>query len=141
MTNAVDELLRHFPPVSHQARTAVRDTEVLGQPIAAGERMLIWLGGVNYDPRHFPDPMTVDLARPNARDHVSFSAGHHRCLGSPLAKIEIQHMLETIYAALPELSIDHDGIERYPNLGTVAGYMKIPATFRPGAPLELPELD
>jgi cytochrome P450 len=139
LNNAVDELLRLYPPVSHQARTAIRDTELLGQPIAAGERVLAWLAAANRDPAKYPDPDVVDLDRANAPTHFSFSGGPHRCLGSPLAKLEIAHMLKRLYELLPDLAIDHDGVERFPTAGGVAGFVRVPATFTPRERVPVPD--
>ena len=127
--NAIEELLRFFPPVAGLARTAVQDTEILGQPIARGERVYMWFAAANRDPVHFADPDTIDLERVNARDHVAFSAGNHRCLGSPLAKLELDAMLETILTRLPSLRIEPDSVVGYPSIGGVKGYIAVPATF------------
>ncbi|MDQ0691437.1 cytochrome P450 [Arthrobacter sp. W4I7] len=133
--NAVEELLRYFPPTSSVARTAVRDTEVMGQKIAKGERILCWLAGANRDPQQFPDPDTIDLARANAPEHLSFSNGNHRCLGSPLAKVEIGIMLETILRRIPDFTFDEDKAQPYPSIGFVNGYISAPISFTPRAPL------
>jgi len=137
---AIEEFLRFWPPATHVSRTAVRDTELLGQPIAAGERVAMWLAGANRDPRTFPNPDVIDLERTNARDHVSFSAGHHRCLGSPLAKVEIDEMLATIGQALADLRVDHAAVVTYPSFGGILGYSQVPVTFTPGRPLPLDDL-
>jgi cytochrome P450 len=131
--NFVEELLRLHPPTGHMARTAVRDSEILGQPIRAGERVYMWFAAANRDPKVFPDPATFDPDRANARDQVSFSAGHHRCLGSPLAKIEIEEMLTVIAERLPDLHIEDEQVQRYPNISGVDGFISLPATFTPGA--------
>lgn len=128
--NAIEELLRFFPPATGIARTAVRDTELLGHPIKAGERIYLWLAGANRDPQKFPDPDTINLDRANAREHVAFSAGHHRCLGSPLAKVELETMLPAILG-LPDLRIDPEEIQIFPSFGVVRGYVAVPATFTP----------
>ncbi|MBL7255980.1 cytochrome P450 [Paractinoplanes lichenicola] len=127
--NAIEEFLRFYPPVAGLSRTAVKDTELLGQPIARGERVLMWLAAANQDPLKFTDPGTLDLERENARDHVAFSAGHHRCLGSPLAKLELETMLETIFTRFPDLRIDPDEVVGFPSIGGVNGYVAVPATF------------
>lgn len=129
--NAIEEFLRFWPPGTGIARTAVRDTEILGQPIARGESVYMWLAGANRDPLKFPDPDRLDLERDNARDHVSFSTGNHRCLGSPLAKAELDAMLETILTRLPGLRIDPDAVVGYPSIGGAHGYISVPATFTP----------
>lgn len=128
--NAVEELLRVFPPANGIARTAAHDTELLGQQILRGERVFLWLAAANLDPKVFPDPEIIDFDRANARDHATFSTGVHRCLGAPLAKIEIQEMLDVIPARLRNLKIVAAEVERYPK-GIVTGFVHIPATFTP----------
>jgi cytochrome P450 len=133
--NVVEEILRVVPPPAGMARTAVRDVEFMGQQIAAGERVYMWLAAANRDPLVFPDPDTIDFERANAADHVTFSTGHHRCLGSPLAKVEIAEILTTVLTELPDMRIDHDRIKRYPDLGGVNGYSRLPVTFTPRGPI------
>jgi cytochrome P450 len=91
----------------------------------------MWLAAANRDPLVFPEPNTVDLGRANAVDHVTFSTGHHRCLGSPLAKVEIAVMVQTLLEQFPDMRIDHDAVEPYPHLGLVNGYSRVPVTFTP----------
>lgn len=138
--NAIEELLRYFPPTPGIARTAVRDTEVLGQKITAGESIYLWLAGGNRDPKVFTTPDAIDLERTNARDNVSFSAGHHRCLGSPLAKLEINEMLLTIFDRMPDLKVDTNRTAIYPSIGSVNGFSAVPVAFTPGKPSTTPEL-
>jgi cytochrome P450 len=130
--NAVEEFLRYFPPTTLQARTAIKDTELLGQPIKRGETIGLWLAAGNRDPKVFADPDVIQLDRPNARDHVTFSAGHHRCLGSPLAKLEINEVLGTLLTRIPDLRVDPAGVKPYPSIGIVNGFSAVPVTFEPG---------
>jgi cytochrome P450 len=130
--NFVEELLRIHPPTGHMARTAVRATQLLGEKIQPGERVYMWFAAANRDPAVFVDPGVFDPDRHNARDHVAFSTGHHRCLGSPLAKIEIESILTTVNERLPDLRIDDDQVLRYPNIVGVDGFIRMPATFTPG---------
>lgn len=130
--NFVEELLRVHPPTHHMARTAVRQTEILGQVIEPGERIYMWLAAANRDPNVFADPGTFDPDRANAREHLSFSSGHHRCLGSPLAKIEIEEVLAVVAERMPDMRIDEERTVRYPDIGTVDGYIRMPATFTTG---------
>jgi cytochrome P450 len=130
--NFIDELLRLHAPTGHVARTAIRPTEILGQEIKPGERVYMWLAAANLDPLTFAEPDTFDPERANAREHVSFSAGSHRCLGSPLAKIEIEEMLTTIFDRLDGVRIDRAHVRPYPSIGNVTGFVDLPATFAPG---------
>jgi cytochrome P450 len=129
--NAIEEFLRMFSPATGIARTATRAVELGAQRIEAGEQVYFWLAAANRDPKKFEDPDRMWLERPNARDHVAFSAGGHRCLGAPLAKIELRIMLQTILARLPDYRIDHDGIVPYPSLKSTNGLIQVPVSFTP----------
>lgn len=106
--NAVDEMLRIDPPVLLTGRSALRDTVVAGTPVPAGSLVTTLLAGANRDPDVFTDPARFDVTRANARDHVSFSAGRHFCLGAALARMEGEVGLRTLF-------------ERYPDLQTLPG--------------------
>jgi cytochrome P450 len=134
--NAVEELLRLNPPATGMCRTATRDTMLLGQQIRKGERVYMWFAGANRDPSVFVEPDVFDIDRSNARDHLAFSTGHHRCLGSPLAKIEIEEMLTIIPQRLAALKVNQQAHRTYPDIGNVNGYSTIPVTFEPGPRLE-----
>lgn len=127
--NAVEELLRVNPPGAGMARTAVRDTELMGQKISKGEPVYLWYAAANRDPLKFENPDTIDLERTNARDHLTFSTGPHRCLGSPLAKVELEEIVKTVLERVPSYRIQHEDIASYPTFGLVNGFSRVPFTF------------
>jgi cytochrome P450 len=130
-TNAIEEFLRYVSPASGIARTATRSVELGGQRINAGDPVYFWLAGANRDPVKFPDPDRVWLERPNAKDHVAFSAGVHRCLGAPLAKIELKLILTSLLERFPNFRIDHDAIVPYPSLKSTNGLIDVPIELEP----------
>ena len=132
MANAIEEILRVFPPLTGIARNLTRDIELFGQPLAKGERIYLWYAGANRDPSKFADPDNVQLDRKNAVEHLSFSAGTHRCLGMPLAKLEIKMALLSILRRIPDFRIDHQALVRYPSYGVVYGLSCVPVDFTPG---------
>jgi cytochrome P450 len=95
---AVEELLRFDPPVQLSARVALRDAEVAGQHVGAGEPVLLLLSAANRDPAVFTDPDRLDLTRwcAEAPRHLAFGQGIHFCLGAPLARIEGQVALTAL---------------------------------------------
>jgi cytochrome P450 len=101
--NAVDEILRLDPPVLLTGRTAVRDTEVAGVTVPRGALVTTLLAAANRDPEVFPDPARFDVTRTNAKDHVSFSAGRHFCLGAALARMEGEVGLRVLFERHPQL--------------------------------------
>ena len=103
---AVEELLRFDSPVQRTARVALIDVELDGlHTIRAGETVTLMLGAANRDPAQFVDPDRLDLARPNASQHLSFGAGIHYCLGAPLARLEAQIAISRLVERLPELQL------------------------------------
>lgn len=122
----MEELLRFYPPVPGLARNARRDIEIGGRLVRKGDRIWCWLAGANRDPKKFPSPDTIDLARANAADHISFSSGTHRCLGAPLAKLELIAMYEAFLNEFPDFRIELDRLEKFPLIGAVLGYLKVP---------------
>lgn len=103
--DAVEEVLRYDAPVQLTMRAAYRDTEVAGEPVRRGEAVLVYLGGANRDPRVFDEPARFDVRRPNAADHVGFSAGVHFCLGASLARLEATVALRALYERYPDLRV------------------------------------
>ena len=102
---AVEESLRMFPAFAHFARTATRDTELHGQPIREGEKLVMWYPSSNRDETRFEDPDYFDLRR-NA-EHQAFGAGgRHFCLGTALARLELSILIEETLKAFPEMEIE-----------------------------------
>ncbi|MGV9754580.1 cytochrome P450 [Streptomyces tricolor] len=98
--SAVDELLRWHPPVLTFRRTAVRDTELAGRSIRAGEKVVVFHASANRDERVFADPDRLDLAR-SPNPHVSFGDGPHVCLGAHFARLQLRLLHEEVLRALP----------------------------------------
>ncbi|MER5883039.1 cytochrome P450 [Streptomyces sp. NPDC001941] len=103
LPTAVDELLRWHPPVLSFRRTASRDTGIAGQPVRAGDKVVVLHASANYDERAFRDPYRLDLGRtPNP--HVSFGDGPHVCLGAHFARLQLRVLYEEALAALRRLA-------------------------------------
>jgi cytochrome P450 family 142 subfamily A polypeptide 1 len=99
---AVEELLRWVSPLNNMFRTAVRDSEVNGQPIAEGERVALLYPAANRDPAAFDEPHRFDVARPPST-HLAFGHGTHFCLGANLARLEVRLLLEELTARITRL--------------------------------------
>ena len=87
------------------ARAALRDVELAGQRIAAGDMVSLLLAGANRDPHVFSDPESFDITRPNSRDHLAFGSGIHACLGAALARIEGATALRALFETFPDLEL------------------------------------
>ncbi|MFE0178459.1 cytochrome P450 [Streptomyces sp. NPDC059002] len=101
---AVDELLRHHPPVLSFRRTAARDTELAGTRIAAGDKVVVFHASAHHDERVFTDPHRLDLSR-SPNPHVAFGEGPHVCLGAHFARLQLRVFYEEITRTLPALRL------------------------------------
>ncbi|MGZ8179583.1 cytochrome P450 [Williamsia sp. SKLECPSW1] len=101
--NAADEMLRLRAPVQLTARSALRPTEIGGVSFDRGELIVLVIAGANRDPAVFTDPDRLDVTRPNANKHHSFSGGRHYCLGAALARAETEVGLRALFDRYPDI--------------------------------------
>ena len=101
---AAEEMLRRYT-FTVPVRRVAQDTELGGWPLKRDEMVMIFLPGADLDPREFPNPEVFDMKREN-NVHIAFGAGPHRCLGSHLARVELQVLYEQILARLPTFRLD-----------------------------------
>jgi cholest-4-en-3-one 26-monooxygenase len=102
---AVEEALRMFPAFAHFRRTATKDTELHGCPIKKGEKVVMWYVSSNRDETRYEDPDRFDIHR--NPEHQAFGAGgRHFCLGTALARLELNVMIEETLARYPEIELD-----------------------------------
>jgi len=129
---AVEEIVRWATPVIHFRRTATRDTEIDGQKIREGEKVVLWYNSANRDERALPDPYRFDLGRtPN--EHVGFGApGPHFCLGAHLARREITVMFRELFHRLPDLEITDEPQRLFSFF--INGIKHMQCRFTPGRP-------
>jgi len=107
--NAVEELLRYDSPVQASRRITLEPVTVAGTAIPAGAFVMASLGSANRDERFWgPDAAELNLRRENARQHVSFGAGPHHCLGASLARLEASIAVERLVTRFPGLALDGD---------------------------------
>lgn len=105
---AIQEILRHFSPVIHMARTATRDCRIGDVEIGAGDRVAMLYGAGNHDPAVFEDPHSFDCERKNAIRHLSFGYGIHHCLGNRLAVLQLGLILERFLRTFPRYEVAGD---------------------------------
>jgi len=129
----VDEVVRWASPVMHFRRQCIRDYELDGVQIAAGDKVVMWHVAANRDPRAFKDPWNFDIERtPN--DHVGFGGGGpHFCLGANLARMEIKLMFREIAKRLPDIRLA--GEISYLRSNFIGGVKKLPVAFTPSPSL------
>jgi cytochrome P450 len=103
LPGAVEEMLRWWSPVMRFRRTAMVDTELGGQRIRAGDKVVVWFSSGNRDERVFADPDRFDVTRtPN--DHLSFGHGPHYCIGAHLAKTQTRALFTAVFDRLGEVA-------------------------------------
>ena len=129
LESARDELLRFVSPVIYMRRTTRRDTEIAGQRIRAGDKVVRYFGAANFDERQFDEPDRLDLSRtPNP--HIAFGAGAHVCLGQHIARVEIDALLAEVVTRLTDLELAAPP-EWLPS-NFISGPRRMPVKFRAG---------
>jgi cytochrome P450 len=123
---AVEEFLRAYGPVT-MARVVAADTEIGGQPVRAGDKVLLAFPAANLDPELFDRADEVVIDRTHNR-HVAFGVGIHRCAGSNLARMEMKVAIAEWLAALPEFALDPEGELTFAG-GQVRGPRTLPIVY------------
>jgi cytochrome P450 len=129
MPGAVNEFIRLISPVIYMRRTATRDVEIAGQPIAEGEKVVMYFGAANRDERVFADPDRLDVTRANADRHIAFGYGPHTCIGKRVAQIQLEAAYRQILARFPDMR-QSGPMEVAPN-NFVFAISALPVTFTP----------
>lgn len=103
--NMVSEMVRWQTSVIHMRRTALVDSELHGKTIKAVDKVVMWYLSGNHDETVFPDAHRLQVDRKNARNHVSFGFGIHRCMGNRLAELQLRVLWEEIMQRLDRKSV------------------------------------
>ena len=119
ISNATDEMLRWVTSVIYFRRTATKDTNIRGQDIKAGDKVVMWYGSANRDEDIFKDGHLFRVDRENAKKHLAFGAGEHLCLGNRLGHMQIRILFEEL-------------LDRFPNIHSVSDPVRIPSNFLAG---------
>ena len=119
ISNATDEMLRWVTSVIYFRRTATKDTNIRGQDIKAGDKVVMWYGSANRDEDIFKDGHLFKVERENAKKHLAFGAGEHLCLGNRLGHMQIRILFEEL-------------LDRFPNIHSTSDPVRIPSNFLAG---------
>jgi len=127
LPTAIDEMLRWVTPVTQFRRTAARDTELGGQSIAAGDKVVVYYASANRDAAVFDRPGTFDVARtPN--DHLTFGVGAHFCLGTGLARLQMSALFGQVLDHLDDVELAGDVVRLRSNFQN--GLKRLPISYR-----------
>lgn len=103
--NMVSEIIRWQTPLAYMRRVAKQDVELNGQQIRKGDKVVMWYASGNRDERHIEDPFEFRIDRKNARNHLSFGFGVHRCMGNRLAEMQLRVLWEEILKRFDNIEV------------------------------------
>jgi cytochrome P450 len=126
---AVDEVLRFSGSIVGWRRRALRDAEIGGVAVPKGADILLLMGSANRDETRFEDGESFDIARPNAREHLSFGFGIHYCLGNMLAKLQAKVALEEVVRLAPGLTLVDDADIHFGDNLSFRAPISVPVTW------------
>ncbi|MGY4304370.1 cytochrome P450 [Bradyrhizobium sp. USDA 4369] len=126
--NAFEEAVRFESPVQTFFRTTTRDVELGGIVIPEGEKVLMFLGAANRDPRRWEQPDSYDITR-KVSGHVGFGSGIHMCVGQLVARLEGEAVLTALARKVGAITMSGESKRRYNN--TLRGLESLPVTFTP----------
>lgn len=127
--NMVSEMVRWQTPVIHMRRTALQDIELGGKQIREGDKVVMWYLSGNRDEAVFDNADKLIIDRPNARNHVSFGFGVHRCMGNRLAELQLSVLWEEIMKRFHTIEVVDD-VKRLPN-NFIRGIKSVPVRLHP----------
>jgi len=127
--NMVAEIIRWQTPLSHMRRLATTDTEVGGKTIRAGDKVVMWYISGNRDASVFDDADRLIIDRENARQHISFGYGIHRCMGNRLGEMQLRILWEEILERFRHVEVLEEPSRVFSNF--VHGYTHMPVMLHP----------
>ncbi len=127
--NMVSEIIRWQTPLAYMRRTATADVELGGKQIKAGDKVVMWYASGNRDESVFEDANRLIIDRPNARQHVSFGYGIHRCMGNRLAEMQLRILWEEIQGRFHKVEVVGEPVRLRSNF--VRGYTDLPVRLQP----------
>ena len=126
---AVEEILRYRAPVRSVRRTANAATEIAGQPISDGNKVVCNFTAALRDPRVFDEPDVFDITREQPRTQLAFGFGEHYCLGANLARVQLQSVLREIYSRIPDIHPSGEVVHQ--PTAFISGLLSMPVAFTP----------
>ena len=127
--NMVSEIIRWQTPLAYMRRTALEDVEIGGHTIREGDKVAMWYVSGNRDEAKFEDADDFDIGRRNARNHISFGYGVHRCMGNRVAEMQLRLVWEEILKRFRRVEVV--GPPERVESNFVLGYEKLPVVLHP----------
>ena len=121
---AVSEIIRWQTPLAHMRRRATQDIEMHGQTIRKGDKVVMWYISGNRDENVWERPDDLMIERPNARAHLAFGFGIHRCMGNRLAEMQLRIVWEEILRRFETVEVVGEPVRVRSNF--VRGYADLP---------------
>jgi cytochrome P450/ferredoxin-NADP reductase len=125
----VPEIIRWQTPLAYMRRIAAKDTVLNGQFIRKGDKVVMWYASANRDERTFENPDAFIIGRPNARNHLSFGIGVHRCMGARLAELQLRILWEELLARFEDIAVVEE--PEFSQSNFVRGYTKMMVVLTP----------
>lgn len=114
--NMVSETIRWQTPIAHMRRRAIQDVEIGGKTIKEGDKVVMWYVSGNRDETKFDKPYSFRIDRENARNHIAFGFGIHRCMGNRVAEMQLRILWEEV-------------LKRFDNIQVVGDPVRVPSNF------------
>lgn len=127
--NMVSEIIRWQTPLAYMRRTAIQDTDLGGKAIKVGDKVIMWYASGNLDEEVIDRPGQFLIDRANARHHLSFGFGLHRCMGNRLAEMQLRIVWEEIMKRFHQVEVVGEPERIYSSF--VKGYSKLPVVLHP----------
>jgi cytochrome P450 len=125
--NMVSEIIRWQTPLAYMRRSVKIDTVLNGQHLKKGDKVVMWYASGNQDETVIDDPERLIIDRPNARRHLSFGFGLHRCMGNRLAEMQLRVMWEEIMTRFDKIEVKSEPKRIYSSF--VKGYSELRVTL------------
>ncbi|HYZ91833.1 MAG TPA: cytochrome P450 [Actinomycetota bacterium] len=130
MPMAIEEIVRWTSPVMHFERFVTKDTEIRGQSIAKGDKVVLWYPSANRDEDVFGDTGDTFIVDRKPNEHIAFGKGEHFCLGANLARFELRVLFEELMRRIPVMELAGEPQRLRSNF--LAGIKRMPVRFAPG---------
>ncbi|GAA5314872.1 MAG: cytochrome P450 [Candidatus Pelagadaptatus aseana] len=127
--NMVSEIIRWQTPLAHMRRIATEDVELGGKTIKKGDKVVMWYVSGNRDERSIENPNQFLIDRKNARRHISFGFGVHRCMGNRLAEMQLRILWEEIMQRFEKIEVVGEPVRVRSNF--VKGFSELPVRLIP----------